>query len=151
MRFFRFILIGVAFLFLHSCSGGTDNVNADMIYFPDADDVDRSQLPEITFKDTLFDYGRVIEGKQVEASYRFTNTGKKPLILTRVEPSCGCTVAKDWPKDPISPGESGQINISFDSNGRTGSQKKIISVIANTYPSTTVLYLNGEVLGPEKK
>lgn len=150
----RFLVISVLVfwaMWLSSCKNNSENVNPDMLHFPDPESVDLSELPAISFEDTLFDFGTIIEGEQVEASFSFTNTGNEALVLTRVEPSCGCTVTKDWPKSPIKPGESGTIKAVFDSNGRAGSQKKIITVIGNMYPSSRILYINGTVIGPDNK
>jgi hypothetical protein len=133
-----------------SCKDSDKTISPDIIYFPDADNVDMDQLPILSFKDTLFEFGTILEGEIIDRVYEFENTGKVPLVLTRVEPSCGCTIAKDWPRDPIAPGESGKISISFDSNQRIGIQNKSITVIANTYPSSTMLYLKGNIIGPQK-
>jgi hypothetical protein len=123
-----------------------------MIHFPQsATGTDTESLPVISFDDTLYNFGSILEGEKVIYRYRFTNEGKSPLLLSRVETSCGCTASKNWPRDPIDPGDSGEIEVEFDSNQRAGQQKKMISVIANTFPSSTLLYLEGEVKGPETK
>jgi len=137
-------------LSLNSCKESNDSISPDVIYFPDADNVDMDKLPILTFQDTLFEFGTVLEGEIINTVYRFENTGKVPLILTRVEPSCGCTIANDWPREPIKPGDEGSINITFDTNQRIGIQNKSITVIANTYPSSTILYLQGSIIGPQK-
>ncbi len=92
--------------------------------------------------------GRIAEGAQVEKSYRFTNRGKIDLVITDVRASCGCTVAKNWPRMPIAPGASSAITVNFNSEGRPGKQHKTITVVANTNPPTTVLTLSGEVVAP---
>ncbi len=78
-------------------------------------------------------------------AFRFTNTGKTPLLISEARSSCGCTVP-EWPQSPIAPGESGEIRARFDSNGRTGQQQKTITVLANTYPMGTSVRLSGQVL-----
>jgi len=77
------------------------------------------------------DYGRIPEGRKLEVSYRFLNSGDKPLIIARVQPSCGCTVAEQ-PEEPIMPGKEGVIKAYFNSEGRIGINNKMIYVIANT-------------------
>jgi len=69
-------------------------------------------------------------------------------VISNVHSTCGCTVGKDWPKRPIPPGESGSIDVVFDSEGRNGRQEKTVTVVANTTPPSTVLTLTGEVVGP---
>ena len=86
---------------------------------------------------TFTDMGKVKEGKQVEVSYRFKNTGDKPLVIASVTASCGCTVPEK-PEEPIAPGAEGRIKAKFDSNGRKGTNDKHISVDANTKPSRSL-------------
>ncbi len=126
-------------------------VTTDDISFPKSghEEVDLSEVPVIAFEATTMDMGKVIQGARVERRYVFTNTGKTPLVIADVRSTCGCTVAQDWPKDPLAPGEGGTITVSFDSEGRTGVQSKAITVVANTNPPSTVLTLTGEVVGPK--
>jgi len=77
------------------------------------------------------DFGQVTEGQVVSHTFEFTNKGKEPLILTAVQPTCGCTVPNDWPKDPIPPGGKGKVTVSFNSQGRVGNNTKVIRVISN--------------------
>ena len=74
--------------------------------------------------------GKVNEGQVVEISWRVKNTGDKPLIIGRVQPGCGCTVA-DQPQEPIAPGKEGVIKAKFDSNGHPNTQNKVVYVYAN--------------------
>jgi len=93
---------------------------------------DSSNYTTIQWLDSTFrDFGKVKQGDVLEVSYHFKNTGNKPLIISKVEPGCGCTVA-ETPKEPIAPGESGEIKGTFDSNGKAGSQHKSMFVTANT-------------------
>ncbi|MEZ4922825.1 MAG: DUF1573 domain-containing protein [Crocinitomicaceae bacterium] len=100
---------------------------------------------QISFDKMEYDFGTVKEGEQVRHTYKFKNTGDKNLILINVKGSCGCTVPEDWPKDPIAPGETGEIKVVFDSQGRVGNVKKNVRVEANTNPSLTLLTLSGVV------
>ena len=77
------------------------------------------------------DFGNIPEGQKLEVAYRFLNSGTKPLIIARVQPSCGCTVAEQ-PEEPVLPGKEGVIKASFNSEGRIGINHKKIYVIANT-------------------
>jgi hypothetical protein len=93
---------------------------------------DSSLYTKLTWLDsTERDYGTIPEGQKLEVAYRFLNSGDKPLIIARVQPSCGCTVAEQ-PEEPILPGKEGVIKASFNSEGRVGINNKIIYVIANT-------------------
>jgi hypothetical protein len=93
---------------------------------------DSSQFTKITWLDsTERDFGSIREGQKLEVTYRFLNSGEKPLIIARVQPSCGCTVAEQ-PDEPILPGKEGVIKASFNSEGRVGINHKKIYVTANT-------------------
>jgi len=85
----------------------------------------------IQWIDSVRNFGSVSEGQKLSVSFRFKNTGSKPLVIESVQPACGCTVA-DYPKEPIAPGNEGEITGAFDSQGRPGSQHKTIAVKANT-------------------
>ena len=62
----------------------------------------------IEFKETTFEFGEIEQGEKVSYAYKFTNTGSEPLVIKNAKGSCGCTVPK-WPKEPIAPGESGEL------------------------------------------
>jgi hypothetical protein len=103
------------------------------------------QLTSIQWIDSSRNYGKIDEGQVLEVSFRFRNTGDKPLVIKDVRPGCGCTLANK-PEKPILPGEEGEINATFDSKGREGTQKKDIYVIANTKDKTDhVVHFDVEV------
>ncbi len=85
---------------------------------------------------TSQELGTVKEGKVVEVTYKFKNTGSKPLVIASVSASCGCTVPEK-PEQPIMPGEEGVIKATFDSKDRVGTANKSVYVTANTSPSTS--------------
>lgn len=110
--------------------------------------IDMENPPVITFEETEYDFGTVIEGAQVQKMFHFTNTGKGPLVISSVTASCGCTVPKNWPRTPIKPGEKAYVEVIFDSEGRAGTANKTLTVVANTQPTDTYLKLKGTVVGP---
>jgi hypothetical protein len=85
----------------------------------------------IQWIDSARNMGVVNEGQVVDISYRFKNTGTKPLIIKKVTVSCGCTVAEK-PEEPIAPGKEGLIKAQFNSSGKPGTNNKSILVYANT-------------------
>lgn len=136
-------------LFL-SCDRKQDKVSTDLINIKKSDaNTLEEKLPVITFDGETFEFNNVVEGEKIQHTFKFENTGDAPLIISRVEPSCGCTTAKNWSSKPYAPGDSGEITIDFDTNERPGVQNKSIQVIANTNPAVTNLYLKGNVIGPE--
>ncbi len=77
------------------------------------------------------DFGRIPEGDKLDVSFRFRNTGTTPLVIGRVQPTCGCTIAEQ-PEAPIAPGAEGKIRATFNSQGHVGVNHKSLIVTANT-------------------
>ena len=99
---------------------------------------------EIMFEVTTIDYGEVefeSDGKRV---FKFKNVGTAPLIFKRISSSCGCTIPKK-PEKPIEPGDSGEIEVEYDTK-RVGIFMKAISVVSNSKNSSIVLRIKGKVL-----
>jgi hypothetical protein len=117
---------------LSSCSQGDPKKNGTTtMQIPK----DSSQYTRITWLDsTVRNFGTIPEGRKLEVAYRFLNSGNKPLIIAKVQPSCGCTIA-DQPNEPVLPGKEGVIKASFNSEGRTGINHKMLYVYANTLGS----------------
>ena len=107
-------------------------------------EVPTGPLTSINFPETTFDFGEVDAGEMVVHIYKFTNTGKEPLVIKDAKGSCGCTVPK-WPKTPIPPGEKGEIQVEFNSKGKSGKQTKRVTLTANTDPAQTFLTISGNV------
>lgn len=85
---------------------------------------------DLTFEEKVHNFGDIAQGEKVEYSFKFTNTGKDPLVIEDAISSCGCTVP-EWPKQPIKPGESGYMKVIFDSHGKSGYTEKEISIRTN--------------------
>jgi hypothetical protein len=81
--------------------------------------------PVITFKENSKDFGDITQGQQVAHTFVLTNTGKQPLAAT-----CGCTVPS-WPKEPVAPGKSAEIKVSFNSTGKVGKQNSVVRIYSN--------------------
>jgi hypothetical protein len=94
------------------------------------------------------DFGKVMEGEVVYHTYKFTNTGDEPLIIKNAKASCGCTVPQ-WPRNPIAPGETGELQVKFDTKGRGKAggkpQSKRVTITANTNPANTFVTIKGLV------
>ena len=103
----------------------------------------------IEFEEPEHDFGEVSVGSAIDFSFKFKNTGESPLTIQSVKAACGCTILKDWPKEIIQPGESGEIPIVLNTNF-PGEQKKYVSIIANTRPSITKVYMVGNVVDPKQ-
>jgi hypothetical protein len=90
--------------------------------------------PAIKLAETSHDFGDIYQGEKVSYIYAFTNIGNEPLILSEVITTCGCT-APSWDKSPVMPGESGEIQIVFNSENKMGRQNKGITILSNAINS----------------
>ena len=105
-----------------------------------------AQEPVIEYDKTEHDFGKINEADgRVTTVFTFRNTGMSPLVLNTVRASCGCTTPK-WTKEPVEPGQEGQITVTFNPNGRPGHFQKTITVTSNAKKETTKLYIKGEVI-----
>ena len=101
--------------------------------------------PEITFKETNHDFGNIPFKGNGSYEFVFVNTGNEPLILTQPKSSCGCTVP-EWPKQPILPGESNVIKVTYKNTDRPGSFNKYVTVFSNALVNKEIkLHIKGEV------
>ena len=100
--------------------------------------------PEISFEKTVHDYGVVYQGGDGTCEFKFTNTGKEPLILSKPVSSCGCTVPT-WPQEPILPGKSEVIKVTYNTNN-IGPINKNVTVMSNAKTSRVVLSIKGSVV-----
>jgi len=133
-----------------SCAPDNSTISTDIVANPQtaSGEEANAKLPDIKFEEELFEFGEITQGEKVEHTFMFTNTGEADLIVTSAKGSCGCTVP-EWPKKPIKPGEKGEINVVFNSEGKKGRQHKKVTIVANTQPSTNVIAISGEIIAPE--
>jgi len=126
----------------------TTNANATNAAASTEPAVPAGPLTTIDFGESTYDFGEVMEGEKVNHKYTFTNTGSEPLIISNAKGSCGCTVP-NWPRTPIAPGETADIDVTFDSKGKGkvggNLQSKRVTITANTDPANTYLTIKGKV------
>jgi hypothetical protein len=106
--------------------------------------------PEFKFEVEEYNFGTIKQGDIVNYDFSFTNSGKKPLIITEAHGSCGCTVPQ-FPKDPIKKGEKGVIKVTFNSASKMGMQDKTITLTSNAQTVTKVLHIKGTVEKADEK
>jgi hypothetical protein len=142
------MMIIAAIVILTACKEKERKVTTDMLNFPQSASGEMDMdLPKIEFDSTTYHFGEIAIGSKVKHTFKFSNTGSAPLVITDVKPSCGCTSLKDWPKEPIQPGENGQISVEFNSDGFPGDISKSIMVHTNAVPKDVFLKLEGKVVG----
>lgn len=96
------------------------------------------------FEQDEFDFGTVKEGEVVTHVFKFKNVGEAPLVIQNASATCGCTVP-DYSRKPIPVGETGEVQVKFNSQGRVGTQSKNVTITANTKPATTTVKIRGVV------
>lgn len=105
----------------------------------------QEKTAKIQFKSDTVDYGEIEKGSDGVRVFEFTNTGDAPLVISKVSSSCGCTIPKK-PEAPIQPGQTGEIQVKYDTN-RVGPIRKAITVISNAETPTIILKIKGTVKG----
>lgn len=103
---------------------------------------------EITFEKEVHDFGTLPYGGDGNYDFKFTNTGKEPLVITNARGSCGCTVPK-WPKEPVLQGQSGVINVHYDTK-RPGPFTKTVTISSNAKTAEKVITIKGTVESQEQ-
>lgn len=147
MKYLLFITISILLI---SCGSADQELSTDLINNPNSvsDGLENSDMPKIEFEEESFDFGDISQGEKVQHVFKFKNTGKSDLIISSAVGSCGCTVPS-YPKEPVKPGEEGEVNVVFDSNGKQGAQHKRVTIVANTNPNKTMVAIMANVLVPE--
>lgn len=90
------------------------------------------------------DFGNIKQHTENNHTFKFTNTGTEPLIIENAQGSCGCTVP-DYPKEPIMPGEEGEIKVKYSPGTQIGQQQKTVAITANTEPKVFNLLITANV------
>ena len=141
----------MAFLLAGCDNDKEGGIDSSVLNNPSTLKDEKTEVPEIYFNKQEIDLGELIQGDIMEVSYQFENRGEAPLIISEVKGSCGCTVMKGYPKEPIAPGEGGTIQVQYNSTNKQGQQKAAITLATNARPATRVLYITANVLTPDEK
>ena len=105
--------------------------------------------PFLSFNETIYNFGEFKESDGLKTHvFNFKNTGGQPLVLHKVNASCGCTTPT-WTKKPIPPGGSGTIKVVFNPVNRPGNFNKTITIASNAQNSSVILRITGKVLPRE--
>ncbi|MEN8124115.1 MAG: DUF1573 domain-containing protein [Bacteroidota bacterium] len=103
--------------------------------------------PVFEFENEVIDYGDILKNSDGNRVFKFKNVGKSPLIISYIKSSCGCTVPSK-PKEPIMPGETGEIKVKYATN-RVGPFSKTVTINSNAFEPKKVLSIKGRVLEKE--
>lgn len=128
-----------------SCNPTTNNGEKNMRKQSVSPTEKNEGYPEISFESQEHDFGKVYEGETVGWYFKYRNTGNAPLIITKANASCGCTVP-EFRKEPLAPGKEGFIKVIFDTSGRSDKQTKTITVESNAARSPIILRIKAEII-----
>ena len=104
--------------------------------------------PKALFDKTTHEFGTILWKNPVTATFKITNKGDKPLVISNVTTSCGCTVA-DWTKEPIAPGKTGIVSSTFDAKA-IGRFQKSVGIYCNASNNLFIWLIRGEVTADPK-
>ncbi|MCF8308125.1 MAG: DUF1573 domain-containing protein [Bacteroidales bacterium] len=131
----------VALLFSFNVMAQDSNANAPEITFDESVVTDNGSI--------VYNYGKIYRNSDGTCQFTFTNTGKEPLVLSKVRSSCGCTVP-EWPRKPILPGKKETIDVEYDTK-KPGRFHKTITIYSNAEKSPIVARIKGKVLKKEER
>ena len=100
---------------------------------------------DLKFEKEIHDFGQIEEeGGYAEYTFSFVNEGDKPIKITNVKASCGCTTP-GWTKEEVTPGESGFVKARFNPRNRPGNFKKSLRISSSEATANKTLYITGYV------
>ena len=120
----------------------SDSRHTEVKATPTASPSTTMKADDMAFSTLTHDFGSIPEGPAATCEFTFKNNGSEPIILQKVQPSCGCTTPS-YSKEPIAPGTTGTINISYNTHGKATPFTKTITVVSNA--GTKVLTIKGNV------
>lgn len=120
------------------CRGESKKANS-------ATDKEKTGSPAIEFEKVYHDFGTLQAGEKVSYTFKFKNSGESDLIIKDAAAGCGCTVPK-YDKHPISKGDSGSVEVIFDTRGRRGAQIQTVLLKTNTPYGEKTLTIKANVV-----
>lgn len=122
-----------------------NSITPNVITNPQPEPVKPSGPPtSFKFEKEEHDFGKIKQDTENKFKFKFKNTGSNPLIIENAVGSCGCTVPT-YPKEPIAPGASGEIEVVYSPGKQKGQQQKTVTVTANTEPKETRVQIKADV------
>lgn len=128
MKKYTFLLIAFAFFIAGAQAQAPASSNAEM-----------------AFEKESHDFGDINQGDAVKHTFKFTNTGTDALVISDIKTTCGCTTPQ-WTRDPVMPGERGEIVVQFNSSGKIGKQHKVVTIITNAKEPVKRVSIDANIL-----
>jgi len=106
------------------------------------------KLPTMVFSDTNHDFGVIEQGEKVSYTFKFKNAGNADLVISSAVGSCGCTIPH-YPKGTVSVGDTGTVDVTFDSSGKQGKVIKTVTIVTNCQPNTKIITITADIQLPK--
>jgi hypothetical protein len=124
-------LVVLSLLFMSCNQNGASKITDEDMKIVEEEKALIGKFPKVELDKLTHDFGTINEGDVVETEFIVKNTGETDLVIMDAKGSCGCTVPQP-PKEPIKPGDSAPIKVSFNSSGKPGQQSKTVTLTTNT-------------------
>jgi hypothetical protein len=147
----RLLLLLIPATLIWSCNGNNGDksgVNSSLVSNPASTNGNNGKLPTMAFADTTHDFGSINQGEKVSYTFKFKNAGSSDLIISSAVGSCGCTVPH-YPKGTVAAGDTGTIDVTFDSSGKQGKVLKTVSIVTNCQPNTKIITITADIQVPK--
>ena len=138
-----FVAILSVFAFSSCKDNAADKVNEENVAAAEARDAESGKFPIMTFEEGQYDFGTIEQNTPVEHVFKFKNTGDAPLMIVNAKSSCGCTVP-EYTKEPVAPGESGELLVKFNGAGQN-QVSKTVTITTNTKAGVETLTIKAFV------
>ena len=129
-KVFLAVSLVAALAFTGCKDNASDKVKGENVEMAATRDAEATVFPVLEFEESAYDFGNIARGTAVEHVFTFKNTGKAPLVIVDATSTCGCTVPS-YPKEPIQPGETGELLVKYNGSG-LNAVTKVVTVKANT-------------------
>ncbi len=127
----------------------SDKINSENVQEAADRDKKLASLPVIEWDKVEHDFGTLQQGEIAKTIFTLTNVGKSDLVISKAKGSCGCTVP-EWPRQAIKPGETGEIEVKFNSRNKKGKASNTVTLATNTEKGSEVVRIKAFVEVPEK-
>ena len=143
------LLVSAALIWGCNGNGNKSGVDTSLVNNPaSANGATDGKLPKMDFGDTNHDFGVINQGEKVSYTFKFKNGGNADLIISSAVGSCGCTVPH-YPKGTVAAGDTGTIDVTFDSSGKQGKVLKTVSIVTNCQPNTKIITITADIQVPK--
>lgn len=104
--------------------------------------------PRISLDKESIDLGKRKNGIPIQVEFTVSNSGNAPLLISKIEGSCSCTVVES-DTTPLLPTESRVIKAEINTEQLFGKLTKTITIKSNAVPEEKVFVITFEIIKNE--